>query len=290
MNPIEKNAFHILNFMIESNKESLDRNDLQNLCGLSLLEITDALDYLESIGAIKGLKFVSQRTGHERIEYVTVNLLSRGRYLYYEIKAKEEAKEKEGQIPNVSLPTRPLNPIGSPYGFTKYDWETVTVKKEDGKTLEVVVGLQFKSTFYNTEHLVDNLNFLFSESIEEYNRLYDRNKISLNIEQLGAGYGEHLFNDIARSIIGADIAVFESSDLNSNVMLEMGVALTWGIKVLPIRKRGCQKPPSDISGQTWIEYNDNLLTIFDNNFHRRLLKMIERTMDHKRKINEQFVS
>lgn len=279
MNPIERNAFNILNLMVEANKDEFNKNDLEKLLGLSLLEITDALAYLESIGAIKGLKF----QGQDRIEYIAVNLLSRGRYLYHEIKAKEEAKRNEGQIPNVSLPARPLNPIGSPYGFTEYDWETVALKKEDEKTLDVVVGLQFNSTYYDTELLVKNLNSIFLQSIEEYNKLRADNNISINIEQLGAGYGEHLFNEIARSIIGADIAVFESSDLNPNVMLEMGVALTWGVRVLPIRKKGCPKPPSDISGHTWIEYDENFLRIFDNNFDKRLIKMIERIMAHKRK-------
>jgi len=42
---------------------------------------------------------------------------------------------------------------------------------------------------------------------------------------LSAGYGRHLFNEIASDIISADIAVFEASDLNANVMIEIGVAL-----------------------------------------------------------------
>lgn len=44
------------------------------------------------------------------------------------------------------------------------------------------------------------------------------------------------FNEIARDVISADIAVFETSDQNSNVMIEMGVALTWGRRVLPINR------------------------------------------------------
>jgi len=92
-----------------------------------------------------------------------------------------------------------------------------------------------------------------------------------------------LFNEIARNIIGADIAVFETSDLNPNVMLEMGVALTWGVRVLPIKKRDAPKPPSDISGQTWIDYEDSFARVIDSEFERNLLKMIERIMAVKRK-------
>src|SRR2546425_1188080 len=76
-------------------------------------------------------------------------------------------------------------------------------------------------------------------------------------EPLAAGYGEHLFNEIARDVISADIAVFDTSDLNPNVMIEMGVALTWGVRVLLIKEKNCPKPPSDISGQTWADYEEN---------------------------------
>ena len=92
-----------------------------------------------------------------------------------------------------------------------------------------------------------------------------------------------MFNEIARNIIGADIAVFETSDLNPNVMLEMGVALTWGVRVLPIKKRDAPKLPSDISGQTWIDYEDSAARLTDDKFDRKLLKMIERIMAIKRK-------
>ena len=77
----------------------------------------------------------------------------------------------------------------------------------------------------------------------------------LSLRGLRAGYGEHLFNEIARDVISADIAVFETST-NSNVMIEMGVALTWGRRVLPIKKKGA-RIPSDISGQTSADYDSN---------------------------------
>jgi hypothetical protein len=51
-------------------------------------------------------------------------------------------------------------------------------------------------------------------------------EVRLALRSLRAGYGEHLFNEIARDVIRADIAVFETSDRNPNVMIEMGVALT----------------------------------------------------------------
>lgn len=98
---------------------------------------------------------------------------------------------------------------------------------------------------------------------------------------LTAGYGEHLFNEIARDIISSDIAVFETSDLNPNVMLEMGVALTWGVRVLPIKLEQCEKPPSDFSGQTWADYRDDATAFVYPEHHQKLVIMIERALQKK---------
>jgi hypothetical protein len=34
-------------------------------------------------------------------------------------------------------------------------------------------------------------------------------------------------------------------------MIEIGVALTWGIRILIIREKNAKDIPTDISGQTW---------------------------------------
>jgi hypothetical protein len=57
-------------------------------------------------------------------------------------------------------------------------------------------------------------------------------------------YGEYLFNEIARDIISADIAVFDTSGLTPNVMLEMGVALTSGTRVPPILTEPALRRPA----------------------------------------------
>lgn len=145
------------------------------------------------------------------------------------------------------------------------------------------MGMQFESSFYDTETMSRNIQTIFQNAIQEYNEKHSDSRITLHFEKLAAGLGEHLFNEIARNIIGADMAIFETSDLNPNVMLEMGVALTWGVRVLPIKKRDAPKPPSDISGQTWIDYEDSFARVIDSEFERKLLKMIERIRAVKRK-------
>jgi len=108
-------------------------------------------------------------------------------------------------------------------------------------------------------------------------------KIEMKFEKLTAGYGEHLFNTITRSIIGSDIAVFEISNQNPNVMIELGVALTWGVRVLPIREKSNPTPPSDISGQTWITYENSGEKILDGEFYKKLEKTRERAISKKKR-------
>jgi hypothetical protein len=279
MNPIEQNAFKLLVIMVENEKDQYDNELLKTKSSLSPQDLNDAVDYLESLGAIDAIR----ELGTQPFDFSVVLMKSRGRYLYHEIKEtiKTEGTEKGGS--NIMLPEKPLNPVGSPFGFTDDDWVEVVLGKKDSTTLYVVVGMQFNSDFYKTEKLLNNVKEIFSNAIDEFNKKNTGNKVELNFEQLDAGYGEHLFNKIARNIIRADIAVFETSDLNPNVMLEMGVALTWGTMVLPIKKKGRPNPPSDISGQTWVEYDNHGLTICDVRFDNKIIQMIERAMGKKKK-------
>src|SRR5205823_5973086 len=139
------------------------------------------------------------------------------------------------------------------------------------------------SKHYDWERLHANLIRHFAFAVAQYSVAPGNEEIQLNFRPLSAGYGEHLFNDIARDIIGADIAVFEASDLNPNVMIEMGVALTWGVRVLPIKAAGRPKPPSDVSGHTWADYRDSALTFEDQDHQSRLVRMIQRAVRKKGK-------
>ncbi|MGC1927711.1 MAG: hypothetical protein WA667_01945 [Candidatus Nitrosopolaris sp.] len=65
-------------------------------------------------------------------------------------------------------------------------------------------------------------------------------------------------------------------------MIEIGVALTWGVRLLPIREREAPKPPSDISGQTWAEYIRDRLE-FSPGHTQRLLSMVEFAIMKKRR-------
>ena len=274
MNPIKENAVKILTTLIEREVKEAQGKQIEQMTGLSPEDINDAVDYLEDLGSVEVIKWLG--TAPYNFGAITVN--SRGRYLYHEMKKRTDEVEKEKKL----LPERPVNPVGSPYGFTDDDWEFVSLRREDRSTLNVVFGLQYKSEYYNTDQLISNIKKYFQKAVETYSEKPSKEKITLQFEKLTAGYGEHLFNTIARSIIGSDIAVFEVSDQNPNVMIELGVALTWGVRVLPLREKNSPKPPTDISGQTWIEYEESGGKIIDEEFHRKLEKMIERAISKKR--------
>lgn len=64
-------------------------------------------------------------------------------------------------------------------------------------------------------------------------------------------------------------------------MLELGVALTWGVRVLVIKKEGCAVPPSDLSGQTWADYRDSAQSFVDPGHPDKLVRMVERAVRKK---------
>jgi len=275
MNPIEENAVKILTTLIEKKVGQAQGEQIKQITGLSPEDINDAVGYLEDLGAVDVIKWL----GTAPYNFGAVMVNSRGKYLYHEIKKKTDKVKKEDE--KKLLPERPVNPVGSPYGFTDDDWEFVSLRKEDRSTLNVVFGLQYESEYYDTSQLINNIKGHFQKAVKMYNEKHPREKITLQFEKLTAGYGEHLFNTIARSIIGSDIAVFEVSDQNPNVMIELGVALTWGVRVLPLREKSSPKPPTDISGQTWIEYEESGEKIIDEEFYKKLEKMIERAISKK---------
>lgn len=256
---------------------------LHEITGLPPHEINDAIALLERSGYAEWRRYIG--TAPYTFGHVWITPI--GRYeaerasgvLAEPLPLSSNQAPAQGASPRqVSLPP---TPIGSPYGFQDQDWEVIAVRKAQSDRLTVVMGYQFKSAHYDAVLLQANVQSSFKRAVEEYNAQPGALPASLDFKALGAGYGEHLFNEIARDIIASDIAVFETSDLNPNVMLELGVALTWGVRVLPIKLHSQPKPPSDISGQTWADYQDNASSFIDPEHPTKLIRMVERAMRKK---------
>lgn len=279
--PIDRNMVTILRALSEWPRDEAswagpDGPKLSELTGLSPDDLNDSVNILHESGLVEWI----QPMGTFPYDFAAVRITSRGRYEYERLKQQTtESAQKEGEIENESVHQPqlglPATPIGSPYGFTPEDWETVARHKAKTDTLYVVMGSQWKSGHYDSAKLKKNVEAMFRKAVEEYNKLPGVTPCTLHFRALGAGYGGHLFNAIARDIIGADIAVFETSDLNPNVMIELGVALTWGTRVLPIKAESQPKPPSDVSGQTYADYRDSARVFTDPDHDERLATMVE---------------
>ncbi|MCX6239626.1 MAG: hypothetical protein NTY07_19105 [Bacteroidia bacterium] len=278
-NLIENNATKILEYLFENNPEQnlqFDGKDLSEALKLSPVEINNSIDYLDDRGLLERHNWM----GTIPFNFGAVYLNSRGNYIYHQLQNAHETREN-----NVSSNIVSIQPLaaGSPYGFTDIDWEYVQNELAKNNTLKVVFGYQFDSEYYDSDKLKSNLKGHFENAINNYNFKGGVEKLDLNFKTLAAGYGEHLFNQIVRDIISADIAVFDTSNLNPNVMLEMGVALTWGKRVLPIKKHDCPKPPSDISGQTYADYKNNAESFLSEIHEQEMISMIERAVMKKQR-------
>lgn len=287
MTQIDQDAVQILKVLAEAPREEyVDRNEIARLSQLPPERVNDAVAFLVDSGLAEWI----QTFGTAPFDFNSVLITSRGRYEHQRTAGAEAAKSTEQPATwksdfedhaSIRRVTLPPSPIGSPYGFTDEDWETVSERQHQANVLYAVLGHQFTSTYFNTADLRANVERMLQRAITIYNGAPGRSPLALDFRALTAGYGEHLFNEIARDIIGADIAVFETSDLNPNVMLEMGVALTWGVRVLPIKLEGRPKPPSDVSGQTWADYTSSADSFLDAEHDRKVVRMIERAIRKK---------
>lgn len=289
---IETNQDTILRYLygIEKNsgKETwASGKQIAEATKLEPIQINDAIHLLYSADLVEWLRAL----GTAPYTFTQVRITPRGKYEIQRREALEKSVLKEAQgvaemfvdrelLGNKAI--KPPAPIGSPYGFTDADWETVSGRKAKKDVLNVVLGCKFQSPHYNTEELKTNVQAMFKQATERYNKENQGEHVSLEFVSLHAGYGEHVFNEIARDIISSDIAIFETSDLVPNVFIEVGVALTWGSRVMLIKKEGCQTPPTDISGQTYADYVDNAKTFVDTQHEEKLYRMVERAIRKKR--------
>ena len=280
---IEINAELILGFLAEQVRDEIGRayvagEKIAEGTGLSPDDINDAITILIDSGLADWIQVM----GTAPYIFGEVGIMPRGRYEYEGMKdAKAVAQPNKGAILHSVHAFHPPSPVGSPYGFQDEDWEYVAQQKSQSSELNVVFGYQFKSEYYDTDTLKQNVNSMMEKALIEYNTSAGSPEANLAFKPLAAGYGEHLFNQIARDIIGSDIAIFDTSDLNANVMIEMGVALTWGTRVLPIRASGCSQSPADISGQTWAEYESSGGKFVDSDHHNKLVQMVRRARQKK---------
>ena len=242
---IREDAAHVLSSIAsykpseEQSRRAIDGPLLQQITGLDPERLNNAVDLLDEGAFLK----VQRAYMGGPFKFLAVILTSRGRLEAERLtEPKPSPADRESGAASTGTPSAAgpstlaatIYPVGSPYGFTGQDWASVTVDQKDPSRLIVCLGLQWESDFYDTSVVEGNVRSMFVRALE-VNASKTRLVVSLDFRKLKGGYGGHLFNEIARDIIASDIAVFETSDWNANVMIELGVALTWGKTILPIR-------------------------------------------------------
>jgi hypothetical protein len=283
---IERDASAVLAALAEAPRDQyVEASALASQTGLNPDRLNDATAFLVDSGYAEWV----QTYGTAPFDFADATITSRGRYEHQRLRESTHLPSGEPIVAKApppeslapAIPARPPSPVGSPFGFTDEDWETVAERKSRPERLYVVLGHQHESEHFDPATLKRNINAMFQAAVDAYKSRHAGRSIALEYTVLAAGYGEHLFNEIARDIISADVAVFETSDLNPNVMLEMGVALTWGVRVLPIKVEGRPRPPSDVSGQTWADYRNSAEQFVDRGHESKLVRMIERALRKK---------
>ncbi len=209
-------ATRILAYLVEHHSADVDGHTLAAHLRLSAQAVNDAVTILVE----NSLAEWQQWFGTYPFAFGTVSSTSRGKYEFErsrDITAVPAASVGTSRaLPAEAVHmTRPPAPVGSPYGFQEEDWELVSERKSARGELHVVLGHQSASQHFKTEDLRRNVDRAFRAAVDQYNRSSGSERVQLVFTALGAGYGEHLFNEIARDIISADIAVFDTSDLNS---------------------------------------------------------------------------
>lgn len=196
--------------------EYIDGPDLDKLLQMGPTRLSDAVAFLEESGYLEALKTF----GTAPYEFNSVMLTSRGRFEAERLidggsnptNDPRQAGGAEATVSNLvsSTVTRLAQPIGSPFGFNSPDWERVSLDHEDAGRLVVVLGHQSDSKYFDSGQLHASIKAEFESALAaSLPRI--RRPVSLDFRVLGAGYGGHLFNQIARDIISSDIAVFETS-------------------------------------------------------------------------------
>jgi hypothetical protein len=277
---LKRNALMILRLLDRRKPKNVSDDDIKEEVKITFEEVNKAVEYLAGSNAVRRGNYASFGPQCE-FNFDYLQLTEQGADLFRNL-------SREITLPDVPIPasrrSTSLIQLGLPFALTEEDLEHAARQKRNTGALHVVVGLQWKSRFYKTGLLCERLKDRFRRAVDRHNAVKPGAMLSLKFDKLSAGLGKHVFSRIARDIVGSDIAIFEASDRNPNVMIELGVALVCGIRVILMLEAKAKKIPSDIEGLTWIKYRDSGKETHDDELERKLRELIEECATAKRKM------
>jgi hypothetical protein len=99
---------------------------------------------------------------------------------------------------------------------------------------------------YDWNMLSDNPSLINNEVTSVTRDIEKEYLVKFSFRSLGAKDGS-IYCDICRQIKSADVALFDLSTYNLNVILELGLAIGVGTYVFLLRSRHCQQRPGSLS-------------------------------------------
>jgi len=140
-----------------------------------------------------------------------------------------------------------------------------------GQSLSIIITLchQFESEFYSSKLLK---NTIISATQVAEDMLMDVNMAFEDIEE--AIHSSEVRQNVTTSIRKADIVIFEISDLNHNVMYELGIANTLGKPIILLREESSKKElPSDVNQFIYLKYNKNKMDTLILDLSKKIKKL-----------------
>ena len=128
------------------------------------------------------------------------------------------------------------------------------------KEIKIFVGYEFSSRSKSYERT--ELESMIENSVDSVKT--DIRNVDLVLDYNPSKYGESLLKEIVGKIKNCDIAIFEISDNNPNVMFELGVAYGIGKYAIILKSRKTKKKspiPSDLGGIYRGEYEGPITNI-----------------------------
>jgi len=121
------------------------------------------------------------------------------------------------------------------------------------RKLKVFVGYQINSEYHDTKELKETI-FKVKKNIEE-----EFSNIELDIKFGEFGAGKVLFNEVLNAIKECEIAIFDISENNPNVLIEVGMAYGNNKQVVLLKNELSKerfRVPTDISAFVYVPYRD----------------------------------
>lgn len=116
----------------------------------------------------------------------------------------------------------------------------------------VFLAYQFSSDYYRGFDLLSSVRL----GVESANQEAKKSGLSVSFKQVSRNEGFHIWCEICEGIINSSVCIFEISDNNPNVYLELGLAIAHGKEIVLVRNRTSGDVPSDLAGIKYVSYSN----------------------------------